>query len=128
MRTTLDITGILYGLVNVPDVTSLISGAVYKDERPLNSTKQDIVCVSTTVDADSIQDGVGYVNFHCPGAMPNHAKLKSVTDAICAAVERRYTLNDYSLVVTNVAGPVKQETNNEWYTTVRVRIRMYRAS
>lgn len=127
MRTTLDITSILYGLVNVPAVKGLINGGVYKDERPLNSEKQDVVCVSSTVDAASIQDGVGYVNFHCPGAMPNHAKLKSVTDAICAAVERQYKLNDYSLVVTNINGPVKQETN-EWYTTVRVRIRMYRAN
>lgn len=128
MRTTLDVTSILFGLVNVSDVKSLINGGIYKDERPLNSDKQDIVCVSTTVDADSIQDGVGYVNFHCPGAMPNHAKIKSVTDAICAAVESQYKLNDYSLVVTNVAGPAKQETSNEWYMTVRVRIRMYRAS
>lgn len=126
MRTTLDITSILFGLVNVPAVKNLINGGIYKDERPLNSDKQDIVCVSTTVDTESIQDGVGYVNFHCPGAMPNHAKLKSVTDAIAKAVERQYVLNDYSMVVTNVAGPLKQQEQNEWYMTVRVRIRMYR--
>ncbi|PPL04976.1 hypothetical protein SAMN05444682_101773 [Parapedobacter indicus] len=125
MRTTLDITEILYGLVNVPEVTAIISGSTYRDERPENSAVQDVVCTSTTVDNEPFQEGVGYVNIHDPGTMPNHVWFKTVTGIIVPILKSHYVRNDYSLLVTNAAGPIKQEKQQGYFMSIRVRLKLY---
>lgn len=125
MRTTLDITEILFGLVNVPEVTSIISGSTYRDERPANSALQDVVCTSTTVDNEPFQEGVGYVNIHDPGAMPNHIWFKTATGIIVPLLKAHYVRNDYSLLVTNVLGPIKQEKQQGYFMSVRIRLKLY---
>lgn len=125
MRTTLDITDILHGLINVPDVRNMINGGIYKDERPLNSDKRDVVIVATTIDNEPFQTGVGYVNLHSPGQMPAHAWFKSVSEVILPIIKAHYKRNDYSLMATNVVGPVRNMDDNGFFTTIRVRIRLY---
>ncbi|WP_262246958.1 hypothetical protein [Parapedobacter soli] len=125
MRTTLDTTAILYGLVNVSGVTTLINGAVYKDEMPANSTNQNIVCVSTTVDNEGFQTGIGYVNIHDPGIMPNHVWFKSVTDVVAGIIKAHYVRNDYHLLITNIAGPMKREGTQGYFMSIRVQFKLY---
>jgi len=125
VRTTLDITSILYSLVNAPAVKSLLSGGVYKDERPANSTARDVVVASTTVDNESFQTGVGYINIHDSGAMPDHVWFKSVIDTIIPLVKAHYVRNDYHLLVTNVSGPVRQTDGDGFYMSIRVRAKLY---
>lgn len=125
MKNTLDITNILYNLININAIKSKISGDVYKDQLPVGSDKVDIVCKSTTIDGDGIQKGVGYVNIHCPGEMPNHSKFTEITNLVTAALDLQYSKNTYSLLVTNVEGPLNNDPENSWFMSVRVRIRMY---
>lgn len=125
MKTTIDITDILYKLADVSSVKSLINGSIYKDQLPDNSQNQDIVCSSTTIDGEMIQEGVGYINIHCPGKMPDHIKFKAITSEILSLSKNSFKTNEYSLRATNVLGPLKQEKEDKWYMSIRYRIRMY---
>src|SRR5690606_15177254 len=125
MRTTLDISTILYGLVNTPDVKAIDTGGIYKDERPPGSTARDVVVASTTVDNEAFQTGVWYINIHDSGAMPDHVWFKTVADLITPLVKAHYVRNDYHLLVTNVTGPVRQTDGDGFYMSIRVRAKLY---
>ena len=44
MKTGFDAAGIVFGFLNVPELKNFISGSVYhQDERPANSTDEDVV-------------------------------------------------------------------------------------
>lgn len=125
MKTTIDLTNIIYQLVNVNAVKSKINGGLYKDERPSGSTKQDVVVVSTTVDNEQFQNGVAYVNIHHPGSMPDQVFFKTVADAIVPLIKAHYVRNEYHLLITNVAGPMRQTDAEGFFFTIRVKATLY---
>lgn len=125
MKTTIDLVNILYELINVPAVKSLINGGVYKNERPVNSSLQDVVIGSTTVDNEAFQNGVGYINIHHPGPMPGHLFFKNASEAIIPLVKAHYERNEYHLLVTNVAGPMRQMDGDGFVFTIRIRATLY---
>ena len=92
MKLTLDTDEILYKIVKDAFTGLSLTGGVYRNQRPLNSTKEDVVVNTITLSQDSDpQLGQSNVNIHVPDLtialegvqqnVPNTARLKTLANA-----------------------------------------------
>lgn len=105
-----------YRLLNVPSVTGLIDGGIWRYNRPLNSQFTDVV-ISTP------DDKLVEINVHTPniqnffplgyedGTHPDVQKLQSVTDAIISE------LSGYNL---KTVGKVSRDSDGHWHSSITV--------
>ncbi len=129
MRTTFDIDNILYQVLsNNAGLAATITGSVYKRNRPVSSTEEDIVIGSLPVTNDQLQRTVANVNIHVPlleiatengqDTQPDTVRLKELTDMVI-------------LIVNDIVGPdyyydVQQQNvffdsiTNDYYSNIRV--------
>lgn len=67
IHTDIDIKDELYTLLKGSQLASSVSGSVYKDQRPLNSEKEDIIIAIVARDAGyQIQEATANVNIYVP--------------------------------------------------------------
>lgn len=67
IHTDIDIKDALHSWIILSDLAKAVSGKVYKDQRPLNSTKEDIIIAVIARDADTqIQRATANVNIYVP--------------------------------------------------------------
>jgi len=66
MRTTAEMTQILYNVLNASTLKTTVNGLIYKGERPINSVKEDVVIAPITVSGSDKQIGVANVNIYVP--------------------------------------------------------------
>ena len=129
MRDTFDIETILFKALNVPAITNVISGKVYKNSRPLNSGKVDVVVGSLPINAEQIQRTVANVNVHVPnlklsisgvqdGTQPDTVTLKTVTSLVIEALTDKAFADYYFDVQQQVL--FKDETTDEHYSNIRI--------
>ncbi|HRQ17704.1 MAG TPA: hypothetical protein PL085_11550 [Agriterribacter sp.] len=64
MKSGIDIVDDMYTLLNVTEVTSVITGKVYKGTRPDSSDKEDICINALAVTGRQMQTGIINVNIH----------------------------------------------------------------
>jgi len=57
---------ILYQCIRNSTIPSIVTGGVYKYQKPVNSESEDIVINSITTDGEMIQRGVNNINIHVP--------------------------------------------------------------
>ncbi|MFA7218072.1 MAG: hypothetical protein WC057_05675 [Dehalococcoidales bacterium] len=129
MKTTFDISDILYPIINVTSVTSTIDGRVYRDKKPLNSELQDIIVIplSNFNGDEVIQEATFMVNCFCKNfdnGLPNITKLKTITDAVIKVIEDySATSNYYVFEITNQT--LMQDTDQISMSYVNLRINCY---
>ena len=93
------------------DANLKISGKIYKDKRPTESQKEDIVINSLTMTNEFLQKGVFNVNCYVPmlsikntngiiQKQKNAKRLKEITNAVYSALDEVWN-DDYLLEVTN---------------------------
>ena len=129
MKTTFDISDILYPIINVTSVTSTIDGRVYRDKKPLNSELQDIIVIplSNFNGDEVIQEATFMVNCFCKNfdnGLPNITKLKTITDAVIKVIEDySATSNYYVFDIANQT--VMQDTDQISMSYVNLRINCY---
>lgn len=127
MRDTFDIDSLIYKAVNMPLITSAISGKVYKRSRPLNPDKVDIVVGSLPVNNEQLQRTVVNVNIHVPNlklsingitdnTQPDLVKLKTVTALVISALDDK-AFTDYYF---DVQQQVLFEDGAEYYSNIRI--------
>jgi|SRR5215217_8736833 len=97
MNTVLDQDDAIYRLLNVANITSVISGGVYKGKRPNDSQLEDIVIKSLTLGDGTRQFGVANVNIHIqdiqstvkgvPTTLANSARFKIIVNLVKAILE-----------------------------------------
>ena len=124
MITTLEIATILFSRVNNSVLKTAINGGVYKDQRPTDSNKEDIVVNVVTSDAEMIQRAVGNVNIHVPAlsnGMPNHLRFTLLTELATPVLKEGYgaTYNFW----TESQGLI--ESNGFWYYNFRIRFKQH---
>jgi hypothetical protein len=119
-----------FTLLNVTDITSIISGSVYMFERPKNSVKQDIVLNTLALTNDQLQQGVFNVNIHSPNVkgvviagetdntLPDTQFLLDTGKKV-AALLYDYAGPDFSLSVQTPGLPLR-DTDGTWYLNIRV--------
>lgn len=67
IRTDIDIKDMLWGLVKNSELSSAISGDLFKDQRPVNSDKEDIIISILARDAGyQIQEAFANINIYVP--------------------------------------------------------------
>lgn len=112
-------------------IDQFIGGKIYKDQRPADSTAEDIVINSLTITNDYLQNGVFNVNCYVPmltikvgditQKRKNYPRLKAVADAVYQS------LNDvwgegFNLVVVNHQDLQEGDLN---YYNFRIEINIY---
>lgn len=64
IRTDIDIKDAIYGWIATTDLATEITGEIYKDKRPLNSDKEDVLIAVIGRDARQIQEAIVNVNVY----------------------------------------------------------------
>lgn len=100
MKTTFDISDIIFPIINVASVKATIDGRVYRNKKPLNSELRDIVIIplSNYVGDEIINDATFMVNCYCKNfnnGTPNIAKLRAIIDAVVAVIEAYSNASNY---------------------------------
>lgn len=116
-------------LINVNDVTTLLTGNIYLFERPKNSTKIDIVVNSIVLTNEQLQQGVFNYNIHAPNkadvvvddvqdnSQPDVETLEAVTNAVMAIVAD-YVGEDFRISAQTTGLPIR-DVDNTWYVNIR---------
>lgn len=114
MRTSLDQDTIIFKLLNVPEITSVITGGIFKGRRPAGSELEDIIINSPTTGDGTRQYGVSNVNIYVPDVK-----------ATIAGKEQFLTNTARLLTLTNLVKPILEETDGDdyvvWIDSTRVR-------
>ena len=129
MRNTFDLVSIIYLALKTNAITSAITGNVYKNQRPLNSDKIDIVVGSLPVNAEQIQQAVLNVNIHVPNlklsingaqdnTQPDLVKLNAVTKLVTIELKDKVG-GDYWFDIQQQT-LFASESANEHYSNIRV--------
>ena len=107
MKTTIDISDILYPIINVASVNNTIDGKVYRNKKPLNSELQDIVIIplSNYVGDEIINNATFMVNCYCKNFVngtPDITKIRIIIDAVIAVIEAYNNTSHYYIFdITN---------------------------
>ena len=64
IRTDIDIKDAIYEWIADTDLATEITGEIYKDKRPLNSDKEDVIIAVIGRDARQIQEAIVNVNVY----------------------------------------------------------------
>ncbi len=115
------------------NILSIISGTVYRDKRPIGSTKEDIVINSVAMDNSFLQDGVFNVNCYVPMLLkkinnvdqylPNTLREDVISKAVYALLEKVFT-PDYNLSVVNHSS-FTEDTEKATYINFRINLKAY---
>ncbi|MDR7750140.1 hypothetical protein RIU07_05630 [Riemerella anatipestifer] len=130
-RTVLDGKQWILDLLLRAKVNEFINGQIYKDNRPVNSNKEDIVINSLTMTNQMLQNGVFNINCYVPkksvtvgGITQLHKdnkRLKEIADKVYAVLNDVWE-NDYNL---DVETHQDFEEQNENYYNFRVQLNAY---
>ncbi|AQX00422.1 hypothetical protein ATE49_15185 [Elizabethkingia miricola] len=105
-KTVLDGKQWIFELLKNGGIKNVISGDIYKDRRPVGSTKEDAVINSISMNEEFLQDGVFNINIYIPYLrvkingidqdMPNEVRQKIIMNFVKPLLESVYT-KDYNL-------------------------------
>lgn len=114
-------------------ITNVISGVVYRDKRPIGSTKEDIVINSIAMDNSFLQDGVFNVNCYVPMLLkkinnidqylPNTVREDAISKAVYPILEKVFT-SQYNLSIVN-HNSFTEETEKVTYINFRINLKVY---
>ena len=104
--------------------TSALTGSIFKNRRPKDSQKDDIVVRALTMNAEQIQEGVINVNIHVPNlklstdsTQPDEMRFKAITDLVLAVL-KDYRGFDYWFTI-KVPGLLYPDGDN-WFSNIQV--------
>ncbi|MDQ6482333.1 hypothetical protein [Dyadobacter sp. LHD-138] len=95
MKTVLDMGVEVYKLVNVPVLTNTISGGIYRNTRPADSDREDIVVNTVTLGDGTRQHGIANINIYAKDIcvarsnilLADTSRLKTLTELVKPLVE-----------------------------------------
>ncbi|SEV88915.1 hypothetical protein SAMN05428988_0157 [Chitinophaga sp. YR573] len=97
MITTLKAIDIVWKRLNESPLKTAVNGGVYKQKRPLNSKKEDVIINSPTIVNLQLQEGLINVNIHVPNLLlsnngaqdnsqPDHVRLEQLADIAASSL------------------------------------------
>lgn len=129
MKQTFDTDSILYGILNVTQVTSVISGKVYAGDRPDNSELEDITI--NTIDLTQEfepQLGTSNVNVHVADLTAtiggkqqrkeDRSRLKAISTMVLSAL-RSAKVEGLSLTISGQT-TIREAEINQHYVNLRI--------
>lgn len=130
MKTGLDMVSDAFSILNVTDVTTIITGNLYKLARPKNSQLEDIVINALPITGEQLQKGVFNVNVHVPnlsniviaGAsdnrQPDVTRLGEISKIVVEKL-RDVVGTDFHFSAQTGGLPI-QDDDYTWYMNIRV--------
>lgn len=119
----IDISIFLFELLNVPEVTNLLDGGIFRFNRPLNSGKRDIVISIPEYNAGQFNTGYIDVNVHVPNLKLSNDQtnpdLRSMEVIVDAVLPRLRSVEGFELDVRIPGIPIR-DTHDSWYCNIRV--------
>ena len=123
----------IYELLNIDVIKSNISGKIYKNKRPAESQKEDIVINSVLIDNDFLQDGTFNVNCYVPYIsvnidgitqfMPNETRLIQISKIVYPFLDNIYK-PDFNLTVERHE-VIDLESEKASYINFRINLKAY---
>lgn len=129
LLTTLDAVEAIFQVLKSAAI--VISGSIYRFQRPINSVEEDIVIIPVTpLTADQMQKGVLNVNVYVPSldlpsdkTQPNVTRFNDISKDILIALDDQYGYN-YNFK-TETAGELIP-SNIGWFMNIRVEFNAFR--
>lgn len=122
MRTALDQNTFFYQLLDASALKTAINGGIYKDEKPANSKKEDVVINTVTLGTGTLQRGVSNINIYVPklsNGLPNHARFNALVAIAATILEEGYA--EKQNYWTEYSSLVQDQASGEWYYNFRLR-------
>lgn len=133
MKTALDQDTAIFKLLNVPAVTTVITGNVFKGRRPNDSDREDIVINTLTLGDGTRQFGVANVNIYTkdisstiagkPQLLANSSRLATLTNLIKPLLEE--TDGDEFVLWIDGTQLIAEPEVNQHFMNIRIEVRMY---
>lgn len=112
MKSSLEAVDLVYSSLVPGALKSAVSGDIYKQTRPINSNKEDVVINALPVTNQKIQRGLVNVNIHVPNlevqtgekiidrTLPNTSRLKALAAIAIGILKEKWGANgDYLLEI-----------------------------
>lgn len=132
-KTVFDAKQWIYELLNVSSVKMSISGKIYKNKRPAESTKEDIVINSILMDNEFLQDGTFNVNCYVPYVsvsidgisqfMPNENRLSQISQLVYPLLDNIYR-DEFNLTIERHE-TIDVESEKSSYLNFRINLKAY---
>ena len=132
-KTVFDAKQWIYELLNVSSVKTGISGKLYKNKRPAESTKEDIVINSILMDNDFLQDGTFNVNCYVPYVsvsidgisqfMPNESRLSQISQLVYPLLDNIFR-DKFNLTIERHE-TIEVESEKSSYLNFRINLKAY---
>lgn len=126
MKTTSEQTTLLWHIVKASALAGIITGGVYKMQRPVDSMFEDIVVNAINVDNELVQTGVGNINIHLPSLpnrMPNTARIEELATIAETQIKEGFG-SDYTFFVENQSVIYDPDAKG-WFINFRVRFKFH---
>lgn len=126
MITTLDQSTVLYKVLKNSNLKNEITGGIYKEVRPDDSTLEDIVINTIIIDNELIQTGVGNINIHIPPLLkgePNTARMAELATLACNYL--KYQVGDKLTFFIENQTIQREENINDWFINIRIKFKFH---
>lgn len=112
-------------ILNVPEITTVVSGGVYKEKRPINSSAEDVVIGCLPTVNLQIQPAIANVNIHVSNlsiagddSQPDFARLRTLTTLVISKLSDQYKGSYWFDVQSQTVYP--EDDINQHYSNIRV--------
>ncbi len=125
MKDTFDVMADVISLLNQPEFTALVDGAIWANARPNNSAKTDVVVGCSAPSNDHTQVSYGFVNIYVPekeipnGAgqlVPHYEKMRELCKAALPLLDTQFRYSFQLEVETS--GEIEQDADNSWFVHI----------
>ncbi|AZB23592.1 hypothetical protein EG339_02630 [Chryseobacterium bernardetii] len=129
MITTFELKSIAFNIVKNSTIKSIINGEVCIDQRPFNSTKNDVVIGSLSVATDPLHSSVVLVNIYAQDIQsgtsyfPNLALLNNATKLLMPLFDKVYLEDKKTYLEIEYQRDYKVDGKNEWVSVIRLQTR-----
>lgn len=129
MITTFELKSIAFNIVKNSTIKSIINGEVCIDQRPFNSTKNDVVIGSMSVATDPLHSSVVLVNIYAQDIQsgtsyfPNLALLNNATKLLMPLFDEVYLEDKKTYLEIEYQRDYKVDGKNEWVSVIRLQTR-----
>ena len=132
-RTEFDGKQWILELLNESGIKNVITGKIYKDRKPSDSTKEDIVINGVTMDNEWLQDGFYNVNVFVPDIqlkidvtsqmMPNNNRLKQLADIVYPIFDDIWK-DQFNLTIDRTE-VIEEQAEKATYINFRINLKAY---
>lgn len=132
MITAVKAESLLWKWVNESPLANAVNGGVYRNVRPTDSGKEDIVInsISTTGSESLIQDSRLNINVHVPSVFvggttyaPNQMRFDQISEIVTNNMYEGFS-KEFTFWVENTQ-LIQVPSSNDWYLNIRIKLKFH---